>query len=210
MLASKLGTHLAPPILLNEEELAKELHASEKYSQKLYKYLPSRFSPSNSSPVVEEQVLPLSEEESSLESDHSLPLEEDTDLSQEEDSPSEEVPEGATASSMASLIEAMNQHRPYPLPSEFREQRFELDYGGEDFDHAFADIVFPGVGWISATGKAEEPLIFRAQGFSEPYIREAIMPLEANRDKRKARGYKKHGKLSHYRYSPDESLSPKE
>jgi len=103
-----------------------------------------------------------------------------------------------------SIIEQLNKRRPIPLPLEFVEKSFEFEEGGEDFDTAFTDFVFPGVGWISATGKSKDKLLFRASGFSVPHVRDPIMPLEANRTGRKARGYVKHGKLANYSYTKDD------
>lgn len=109
------------------------------------------------------------------------------------------------------LVERLNEQRPCPLPP-FKERTFSFVAAGDDFDEAWVDIVFPGVGTISVTGKNsyDGPVIMKASGFSTPWSRTSIMPFEANADMRKQRGYKKHGKLSNYKYYdeniPAESL----
>ena len=184
LINGKLGSYLSPPALLESGQLEKELDASSKYTTKLYKYLPTK--PKKSQPKEDEEV----------EADEGY---DSGDVVEVDD-------EHTVESTLTDRVLLLNQQRPFPLPLNFSEEQFELNYGGEDFDSAFADFVFPGIGWISATGKAEENLIFRASSFSKPYIRDPIMPLEANRDKRKARGYKRHGKLANYQYSVEEHL----
>ena len=213
MLGTKLGTFLTPPILFSEEELKKEMERADEYTKKLYKFLPKSGQPPQATET--ESVTKDSEDDANdvdvdvddddiddgidAESRYDLELHRDGKINDVVESVQENYPseydEGKT------LIDMLNEQRPVPLPPEYEETTFTFEQGGEDFDCAFTDFVYPGVGWISATGKSQEKLVFRASGFSKPFIREPIMPLESDRTHRKTRGYHKHGKLSNYQYS---------
>lgn len=182
---TKLGDFLTPPILLTPEQLKKENENAEKFTKKLYSYLKTEYPGKINAKEPANEIEPPNENENVDEAENNIIENEETQNDDNEFIPNE-------------IIKKLNEQRPYPLPERFHEEVFELESGGEDFESAFVDFVFPGIGWISATGKSQDKLTFVLSSFSKPYIRDPIMPMEANKENRKARKYVKHGKITNY------------
>lgn len=216
LLSEKLGTFLQPPILMTPKELKEEGLQATDFTKKLYKYIPN----SEHNPLegdIEEDY--VENRENNFDEENDIPQEnfsiDETDGDNydnniergEEFIKDREAIARKRKEKLQKLIDEINSQRPLALP-QLKEETIEFEEGGDDYEHAFTDFVFPGIGWISATGKSKgHPLVFRMQSFSTPFVRDSVMPFEATKDNRKKKGYKKHGKLSNYNYSPDEVLN---